>query len=172
MDILYILDRFLVYSHVAAGMIGLLAAPVAMATIKGGKTHRLWGKIFFWMMFWIMVSTFGLMFFRFNFFLLVIAVLSFYSALTGTVRYTSSAHKLEIRHSSLIGPAQPSPHSPALALPAGVWWACLVFSPKTSHPHSSSSAWCLAAVYLPTLCRISFATSAHPQTATGGGTST
>jgi uncharacterized membrane protein len=83
MDYLYILDRFLVYSHVAAGMIGLLAAPVAMATTKGGKAHRQWGKVFFWMMFWIILSTFGLMFFRFNFFLLVIAVLSFYSALTG-----------------------------------------------------------------------------------------
>lgn len=83
MDILYILDRFFVYSHVAAGMVGLLAAPVAMAVTKGGKAHRQWGQVFFWMMFWIMLSTFGLMFFRFNFFLLVIAVLSFYSALTG-----------------------------------------------------------------------------------------
>ncbi|MGQ0600221.1 MAG: hypothetical protein ACT4QE_00835, partial [Anaerolineales bacterium] len=83
MDPLFLLDRFFVYSHVAAGFTGLVAAPIAMRVTKGGKTHRLWGKVFFWAMAWIFASTFGLMFFRFNFFLMVIAVLSFYSALTG-----------------------------------------------------------------------------------------
>jgi len=83
MDPLYLLDRFLVLSHVAAGALGLLVAPLAMLTVKGGPAHRLWGKIFFWSMFWIFASTLGLMFFRFNFFLSIIAVLSFYMALTG-----------------------------------------------------------------------------------------
>jgi uncharacterized membrane protein len=83
MDPLYFLDRFLVLSHVAAGFTGLVVAPLAMLTVKGGRDHRRWGKIFFWSMFWIFVSTLGIMFFRFNVFLAVIAILSFYSALTG-----------------------------------------------------------------------------------------
>lgn len=83
MNLLYLLDRSLVLSHVVAGTLGLLVAPLAMLTIKGGPAHRLWGKIFFWSMFWIFASTLGLMFFRFNFFLLIIAILSFYTALTG-----------------------------------------------------------------------------------------
>lgn len=83
MNPLFLLDRFLVLSHVVAGSLGLLVAPLAMLTVKGGPAHRLWGKIFFWSMFWIFASTLGLMFFRFNFFLLIIAVLSFYTALTG-----------------------------------------------------------------------------------------
>src|SRR5262245_60157365 len=83
MNPLYLLDRFFVFSHVIAGTLGLLVAPLAMLTVKGSSAHRLWGKIFFWCMFWIFSSTLGLMFFRFNFFLLVIAILSFYTALTG-----------------------------------------------------------------------------------------
>ncbi len=73
----------LIVSHVLAGVIGLFVAPVALAVAKGGKTHRLFGKIFFWCMAWVFVSVIGLAFFRFSFFLLVVSVLSFYSALVG-----------------------------------------------------------------------------------------
>lgn len=83
MDPLYVLDRFFVLSHVAAGTLGLFVAPVAMLTLKGARAHRIAGQVFFWAMGWILASTLGLMFFRFNFFLLAIAVLSFYSAFTG-----------------------------------------------------------------------------------------
>jgi len=82
-DLLHVIDRFLVLSHVAAGMIALLIAPLAMLTAKGGMWHRRWGKVWFWGMAWIAVSTFALMFFRFSLFLLVIAIFSFYNALTG-----------------------------------------------------------------------------------------
>ena len=82
-DWLHLLDRFLVLSHVAAGMIALFIAPLAMLTAKGGVWHRRWGKVWFWGMAWIAASTFALMFFRFSIFLLAVAVFSFYNALTG-----------------------------------------------------------------------------------------
>jgi uncharacterized membrane protein len=82
-DLLHLIDRFFVVSHVAAGVLALLIAPLAMATAKGGPWHRRWGKVWFWGMFWVCASTFALMFFRFSLFLLVIAVFSFYQALTG-----------------------------------------------------------------------------------------
>jgi hypothetical protein len=77
------LDRFLVLSHVFAGFLGLVAAPIALAVSKGGAWHKRAGWVFFWCMVWIFVSTFALAFFRFNFFLLVVAILSMYLALTG-----------------------------------------------------------------------------------------
>jgi hypothetical protein len=80
---LYALDRFLVYSHVFAGFLGLVAAPIALAVSKGGPWHKRAGWVFFWCMVWIFVSTFALAFFRFNFFLLVVALSSMYAALTG-----------------------------------------------------------------------------------------
>jgi len=83
MDFLHILDRFLVISHVLAGMTALVVAPLAMLAAKGGPWHRRWGKVYFWGMAWIALSTFALMFFRFSLFLVVIAVLSFYNALSG-----------------------------------------------------------------------------------------
>ena len=82
-DLLHLLDRFLVLSHVAAGMIALFIAPLAMLTAKGGVWHRRWGKVWFWGMAWIAASTLALMFFRFSLFLVVIAIFSFYNALTG-----------------------------------------------------------------------------------------
>ena len=78
-----LIDRFLVLSHVAAGALALLIAPVAMLTLKGGAWHRRAGAAYFWGMAWIFCSTIGLAFFRFNPFLFVINILSFYAALMG-----------------------------------------------------------------------------------------
>lgn len=82
-ELLHLIDRGLVLSHVAAGFIALFFAPLAMLAAKGGVWHGRWGKVWFWGMAWITISTFGLMFFRFSLFLLVIAIFSFYNALTG-----------------------------------------------------------------------------------------
>lgn len=82
-EFLHLIDRGLVLSHVAAGFIALFFAPLAMATAKGGVWHRRWGKVWFWGMAAVAFSTFALMFFRFSLFLLVIAIFSFYNALTG-----------------------------------------------------------------------------------------
>jgi uncharacterized membrane protein len=42
-----LLFKPLIFSHVAAGIVSLLTAPVAMTVAKGGKVHRFAGKIFF-----------------------------------------------------------------------------------------------------------------------------
>jgi len=36
--------------HIAAGTLALVLAPLAMLTVKGGRAHRRWGKIYFWSM--------------------------------------------------------------------------------------------------------------------------
>ncbi len=41
------LIQFLIYLHIAAGTVALITGPVSMANRKGGKQHRLTGKIFF-----------------------------------------------------------------------------------------------------------------------------
>jgi hypothetical protein len=82
-DVLSLLDRFLVISHVIAGTAGLIFAPIALLISKGSIWHRRSGWVFFWCMVWIFVSTIGLAFFRFSFFLTVVAVVSMYAALTG-----------------------------------------------------------------------------------------
>ncbi len=72
-----------VISHVAAGFIALVMAPLAMITQKGGRQHRRWGRIYFWAMFVIFVSALVLVYFRPNFFLFMISILSFYGAFSG-----------------------------------------------------------------------------------------
>lgn len=38
------------YLHITIGIIGFFVAPAALAVRKGGKAHRLWGRVFFWAM--------------------------------------------------------------------------------------------------------------------------
>lgn len=45
-----VLLRALLYLHIAAGFVGFLVAPVALAVRKGGAAHRRWGQVFFWAM--------------------------------------------------------------------------------------------------------------------------
>lgn len=77
------LETASVVSHVAAGFTALVMAPVAMMTQKGGVQHRRWGKVYFWAMFAIFVTALALVYFRPNFFLFMISILSFYGAFTG-----------------------------------------------------------------------------------------
>ncbi|MEM7028754.1 MAG: hypothetical protein AAF629_04110 [Chloroflexota bacterium] len=78
-----VLDTIFIISHILAGFTALLIAPVAMWVHKGGLAHRRWGKVYYWAMFGIFVTAIALLFLRFNFFLFVIAILSFYTAFTG-----------------------------------------------------------------------------------------
>lgn len=83
--IMEILEKLLIGSHVIAGILSLLMG-LASAFIgkKGGKLHRQLGKVFFWCMFWVFVSAMLIIsFVRFNSFLMVIAVFSFYMAFSG-----------------------------------------------------------------------------------------
>jgi hypothetical protein len=77
MDWLYELSRL---THILAGVLALVIAPVAMLTRKGGGAHRLWGKVYYWSMAWIFVTTVVLVAFRPNIFLLAVGVLSYYQA--------------------------------------------------------------------------------------------
>src|SRR5215470_2617202 len=69
--------------HIAAGMLALFVAPGAMATVKGGPAHRRWGKIYFWAMATVAVTALALAAWRPNYFLLMVAVFSFYLAFSG-----------------------------------------------------------------------------------------
>jgi hypothetical protein len=69
--------------HIVFGTVALVIAPLAMATLKGGLWHRRWGKIFFWAMAGIALTAAGLCFLRTGLFLFLIAVFSFYLAITG-----------------------------------------------------------------------------------------
>ncbi len=49
--VLHIGAAFLLYSHIGGGVVGLIAGAVAGLAKKGGKAHRLAGKLFFYAMF-------------------------------------------------------------------------------------------------------------------------
>ncbi|HZV33156.1 MAG TPA: hypothetical protein VFB72_01165 [Verrucomicrobiae bacterium] len=69
--------------HIFFGGIALVIAPLAMVTVKGGLWHRRWGKIYFWSMAGIALSATLLCWLRSGLFLFLIAIFSFYLALTG-----------------------------------------------------------------------------------------
>lgn len=72
------------YTHVFLGALCLISGLIPMFSKKGGKLHRLTGQLFFWSMFGIFATALLMIFFfRFNYFLLVIAVFSFYMCFTG-----------------------------------------------------------------------------------------
>src|SRR5208283_147848 len=75
--------RSMLALHIACGGVAFVCAPVALATAKGGKTHRRWGKIYFWAMAGVAVTALILSFALPIFFLAMVAVFSFYSAFAG-----------------------------------------------------------------------------------------
>ena len=66
--------------HIAAGSTAFLMAPLALATAKGGKAHRRWGKIYFWAMAVVGSTALVLALYRPILFLALVAVFSFYAA--------------------------------------------------------------------------------------------
>src|SRR2546422_11713607 len=95
--------------HTAGGMMALFVAPGAMLTVKGGPAHRRWGKIYFWAMATVAVTALVLAAWRPNYFLLMVAVFSFYLAFSG---YRALYHK----RPGLVGPLDWT--APLLALVA------------------------------------------------------
>ena len=77
------LFHYVLAVHIAFGTVALLIAPLALVTVKGGLWHRRWGKIFFWAMAGIALTAAILCWLRTGIFLFLIAILSFYLALTG-----------------------------------------------------------------------------------------
>jgi len=66
--------------HITAGSGAFLLAPLALVTAKGGKAHRLWGKIYFWCMAVVASTALVMSIYRPILFLALVAIFSFYSA--------------------------------------------------------------------------------------------
>jgi uncharacterized membrane protein len=71
--------RILLGLHIACGFTAFVCAPVALLTAKGGKTHRAWGKVYFWAMAGVAVTALILSFALPILFLAMVAVFSFYA---------------------------------------------------------------------------------------------
>ncbi len=69
--------------HILFGSVALFVAPAAMLTRKGGGWHRRWGKIFFWAIAGVALTAVVMSFIRSGLFFLLVALFSFYLALTG-----------------------------------------------------------------------------------------
>ncbi len=78
------LSTVIITSHVLAGIISFFSGFVAMITKKGGKIHLQAGMVYLWAMAYVFVSALMILcFVRFNFFLMVIAIFSFYACFSG-----------------------------------------------------------------------------------------
>ena len=75
--------RLTLWIHVLAGTVALVVAPIALMTVKGGPTHRRWGKVYFWAMAVVAATAIVVGFWRSILFLVLTAVFSFYAALSG-----------------------------------------------------------------------------------------
>lgn len=71
------------FIHIASGMIALLTGLLAMLFKKGGKNHRLSGKIYFWCMMVVAVTALLMSISKDIIFLTLIAVFSFYLSFSG-----------------------------------------------------------------------------------------
>jgi hypothetical protein len=71
------------WTHILAGFTAFFIAPVPLLTAKGGKTHRRWGKIYFWATAVMAATAMVLALWRPILFLAFIAVFSFYFAFRG-----------------------------------------------------------------------------------------
>jgi uncharacterized membrane protein len=69
--------------HVAAGFSSFVLAPVALATAKGGKQHRRWGKVYLWSMGVVAATALPMALYRPVLFLALVAIFSFYLAFSG-----------------------------------------------------------------------------------------
>jgi uncharacterized membrane protein len=70
-------------AHIACGFAAFFIAPVVLAVVKGGKQHRRWGKVYFWLMAVVAATALVLSLYRPILFLALVAVFSFYMAFSG-----------------------------------------------------------------------------------------
>lgn len=75
--------RALLALHIAAGATAFVCAPVALLTLKGGRAHRQWGKVYFWAMAAVAATALTLSILLPILFLALVAVFSFYAAFAG-----------------------------------------------------------------------------------------
>ena len=75
--------KILLYTHIGAGGLSLIAGAIALSVVKGGKVHRTAGKVFFIAMLFVSVSAFVIAIDKSLSFLLAISIFSFYMNYTG-----------------------------------------------------------------------------------------
>jgi uncharacterized membrane protein len=75
--------KLTLWIHVLAGTVALMVAPIALLTLKGGRTHRRWGKVYFWAMAVVASTAVVVGFWRGLLFLMLVAVFSSYASLSG-----------------------------------------------------------------------------------------
>ena len=66
--------KFFLALHICGGTTALIIAPLAMFTVKGGRWHRRWGKIYFWAMAEVALTATVLCWLRSGIFLFLVAV--------------------------------------------------------------------------------------------------
>lgn len=78
------MEQVFIFSHIICGGIVLLLGLINIVAKKGTKSHILIGKIYVGSMWWICISALCIItFYRFNFFLMVIAAITFYTSFVG-----------------------------------------------------------------------------------------
>ena len=75
--------QYLLFIHILAGSISLMAAALAVVSSKGKKTHILAGRTYFWGMAIIFLTAIPMCLASSNVFLFLIAIFSFYLAYAG-----------------------------------------------------------------------------------------
>lgn len=79
-----IVFKVLLILHIVTGTIGLLSGTVNMIAKKGGKNHRLFGKLFLYGMLTVSFSAFVLSVIHPNYFLFIVGVFTLYMVGSGT----------------------------------------------------------------------------------------
>lgn len=77
------LFSILLVIHIASGFTALIVGIIPMIARKGGKLHNRSGKIYFWAMFGVFISSQPMAYIKGNEFLFTIGIFSFYLALSG-----------------------------------------------------------------------------------------
>ncbi len=85
-----LLLKLMLVLHIASGFLSLLTGLVALVVKKGGRTHRLSGKVFFYGMCGVAFSGLVLGWAKANYFLFMIAIFSFFMNYSG---YRSTLNK-------------------------------------------------------------------------------
>ena len=77
------LSRILLLFHILCGSLSLISSALSISSKKGQRTHRFFGKIYFWGMVGVFLTAIPLAIIKLNVFLLLIAIFSFYLASAG-----------------------------------------------------------------------------------------
>ena len=87
--------QYLLFIHIIAGSISLIAAAFAVLSSKGKKLHILSGRTYFWGMAIIFLTAIPMSIVSANIFLFLVAIFSFYLAYAG-LRFARNRKGMQI----------------------------------------------------------------------------